>query len=300
MKRKVGLFSIAVALVGFFVGASIISAAPPNSQTPILMQGLPEERPTMQKPPPVPPPKKCPDATVAGIEVTLVSTELGKPGVEFPKDQVKVSFTIKNVGGATLIKQPPPPAGGYILSQLNIYRNGQNFGGVGIPELSPGDTWVYKRDDTFPHGVKTTYKGVIIYGANECRTDNNEMSLTVDETKLHPAQTLPDLVPVNTWPNFGEHGFCKLNNDKLEVTVKNQGAANAAPSTTKVVLSNGKATALPTAGIPKGGLAVLLFDLPVNCFSSSDCSFTITVDSQNVVTESNEVNNNAHGRCYPY
>ena len=147
--------------------------------------------------------------------------------MQFPTDNVMVSVTVANIGNAKLVKRPPPPAGGSILCQLNLERNGQNMGGFRYPGLSPGDCYVIKREDNFPHGVKTTYRGVIVTGVVECRTDNNEMSIAADEAKLHPAIALPDLVPVNKWPNLGEHGFCKLNNGKLEVTIKNQGAADA-------------------------------------------------------------------------
>ena len=102
----------------------------------------------------------------------------------------------------------------------------------------------------------------------------------------------PDLIPV---PN-AQGSFCNRKDGKLIVTVRNQGTAAAGPSTTTVNFSNGVSQSQPTPGIAAGGQVDVAFDIPPGCFSP-DCGFRITVDSGNVVVESNEGNNTASGTC---
>jgi hypothetical protein len=53
---------------------------------------------------------------------------------------------------------------------------------------------------------------------------------------------------------------------------------------------------LDTPPIPAGGSVDLLFDVPADCFSP-DCSFKITVDSDNQIDEFDEGNNTGYGVC---
>jgi hypothetical protein len=101
----------------------------------------------------------------------------------------------------------------------------------------------------------------------------------------------PDLVPV---PD-ASGTFCRLRDGQLVVTVKNQGTADAGPSVTRVDFSSGSVSQ-PTPPIPAGGSVDLLFPIPAGCFQP-DCFFRITVDSTNIVDESNEGNNTASGFC---
>ena len=113
-----------------------------------------------------------------------------------------------------------------------------------------------------------------------------------------------DLIPVIApgQPN-NVTGFCKtINNQaKIIVVAKNQGAADAVSSNTRVEFSVG-GTTVPSAPqnpgrIPAGGSsAPLIFDIPAGC-SSPDCHFKIVVDFDNQTPESNEGNNSADGTC---
>ena len=113
-----------------------------------------------------------------------------------------------------------------------------------------------------------------------------------------------DLVPVKAagQPD-NPTGFCKSvdNQTKIIVVVKNQGAANAGSSNTRVEFSVG-GTTVPSApqnpgSIPAGGSsAPLIFDIPAGCFSV-DCHFKIVVDFDNQTSESNEGNNSVNGTC---
>ena len=110
----------------------------------------------------------------------------------------------------------------------------------------------------------------------------------------------PDLVPIPQITSFDPPvlNFCTIeDNERLLVTVRNQGDGDAAASTTTVQFSGGPSVSKPTGAIPRsGGVANLEFDIPAGCFNA-DCGFTITVDSGNVVSESSETNNSANGNC---
>jgi len=83
----------------------------------------------------------------------------------------------------------------------------------------------------------------------------------------------------------------------LRVTVRNQGNGNAGASKTTVFFGNGPVITLDTPPVAAGGSVDLLFTVPANCFSP-DCSFRITVDSENQVNEfANEGNNSVGGGC---
>lgn len=107
---------------------------------------------------------------------------------------------------------------------------------------------------------------------------------------------LPDLVPVPD-PEPGI-GFCKLNDqNRLVVTVKNQGDADAGASTTMVEFFPGGSFALPTPPIPAGGSINLPpLDIPGACYNPN-CNFRITVDANNEINEANKSNNSASGSC---
>jgi hypothetical protein len=102
----------------------------------------------------------------------------------------------------------------------------------------------------------------------------------------------PDLIPV-PGPN---NNFCNRKELKLIVTVKNQGTANAGPSTTTVDFGGFGAQSQPTPALAAGASVDVVFDIPGACFNP-DCEFRIRVDSGGVVAESNEVNNTASGTC---
>ncbi|NIV14178.1 MAG: hypothetical protein GWN62_23765 [Aliifodinibius sp.] len=111
-----------------------------------------------------------------------------------------------------------------------------------------------------------------------------------------PDVKLPDLIPVPD-PEPGI-GFCKLDNqNRLIVTVKNQGDSDAPPSTTKVEFFPGGVVEIPTPLIPAGASVDLPpISFPAGCFVP-DCHFKITVDWKNEIIESNKANNIASGFC---
>ncbi len=111
------------------------------------------------------------------------------------------------------------------------------------------------------------------------------------------AAGLPDLIPLNPQPSSGPNGFCRRDaQNRLTVTVKNQGAAPAQASQTTVKFSVGAPVVLSTPALAAGASADVLAPIPNGCFSP-DCGFRITVDSAGQVGESNEANNTADGLC---
>jgi len=105
-----------------------------------------------------------------------------------------------------------------------------------------------------------------------------------------------DLVPRSTASNF-----CSLDpQGRLLLAVANIGQGDAPASTTTLLFSTLSGPPLPvdvpTPPIPKGFIVNLdPIDIPNVC--PSECSFTVTVDSLNVVVETDETNNVANGHC---
>jgi len=106
---------------------------------------------------------------------------------------------------------------------------------------------------------------------------------------------LPDLIPVpDPQPGIG---FCRRDDQgRLIVTVRNQGASGAGPSTTTVDFGAFGTVSLATPALGPGDSVDLLFPIPPGCFNP-DCHFRITVDANHQVVESDEGNNFASGTC---
>jgi len=139
-------------------------------------------------------------------------------------------------------------------------------------------TAVYSTAALDKDGNVTTHSGIDVEQINERK-------------RKETTRELPDLIPV---PVNG--GFCRLTPDgKLIVTVKNQGAGPAGPSTTQVSFNSGSVS-LPTPALAPGASIDLFFQVPAGCFRP-DCGFRITVDAASVVIETNEANNVASGSC---
>ena len=106
----------------------------------------------------------------------------------------------------------------------------------------------------------------------------------------------PDLVPVNPDPSKGRLGFCRGDPNKLVFTVKNQGVGPAGPSHMTVTFGSGPSVSVSTPPLQAGASVDLPVAVPPQCFHP-DCPFTIKVDSNSEVDESDENNNVADGYC---
>lgn len=131
-------------------------------------------------------------------------------------------------------------------------------------------------------------------------TGKDHTSIDVEQIRERERRTTPpplaDLIPLRD-----ETGtYCVRQNDHLFVTIQNQGAAAAGPSTTTVDFGAFGAASAPTPGLTPGTSATLAFTIPTspnNCFNPN-CEFQITADSALAVPESNELNNIAMGVCF--
>ena len=91
-------------------------------------------------------------------------------------------------------------------------------------------------------------------------------------------------------------GFCQ-NGGQFLVVIRNQDAAKADASTTRVTFSRGSAKDLATPEVDGGRIVTLdPVTIPAECFAP-DCVVTVTVDSRSDVDESNEDNNVVEERC---
>ena len=136
--------------------------------------------PSQRKPPTV---RKCIDIIVDSFTATLVSTQVGTPGIEFPTDTVKLRAVLKNVGIL------PLPSDAFI--ELGLYRNNENIRSHSYANIlgASGSAWAWTYTDTFVHGTPTLY---LIYAGQgryqECLLGNNGKSFYVNETLLHAAK----------------------------------------------------------------------------------------------------------------
>jgi hypothetical protein len=105
------------------------------------------------------------------------------------------------------------------------------------------------------------------------------------------AADLPDLVPLPT-----EQGFCIEDDRLVSFIVRNQGGGAAGPSTTIVDFRQYGMFSLPTPPLAPGQDIAYQVPVPPGC-KDPDCEFTIMVDSENSVTESDESNNVVEGIC---
>ena len=133
---------------------------------------------------------------------------------------------------------------------------------------------------------------VAVYTAAGATRQVETMEIERVKPRGQGVQGKPDLIPVPD-PRLG---FCRRQNMKLTVTVKNQGSTDAGPSVTRVDFGNFGIASQPTPALAAGASIDLLFDIPPGCFNP-DCEFRITVDSNNQVNESNEGNNTGSGSC---
>jgi len=122
-----------------------------------------------------------PDVEVTDPRITRVSTELGVPGVEFPKDRLRFTATLKNSGLA------PCPEGGSFYIQLT--RNGEPVANPGATNLlgAPGSTYKYSCIDTIVHGQakEINYKITVTPNFKEVTGDNNSATCMVNEGMIH-------------------------------------------------------------------------------------------------------------------
>ena len=228
------------------------------------------------------------DLRVLQPPFSILPIEGESPGSEFGGTGVRTEeFAIDNIPAAFAI----PVLTGW---ELHYLTNDQNVKEIGI--------WIdefHYRDPADPPGRMRYKVSSVMFDDDKFPDNGYHHKVTVLELKPlagTPKEKAIDLVPFSPSGNTPD-AFCRMEqgNKLLRVTVKNQGTDNAGASKTKVSFGESTLT-LDTPPIPSGGSVDLLFQVPSNCFQP-DCSFRITVDSNNQVNEANEGNNTASGGC---
>ena len=170
--------------------------------------------------------------------------------------------------------------------------------------LGPGEALEIDRADIYEHakqfdfikgfvtiesGVELDVVAVYTAAGSDGRVE------TLDIERVAPRRltlALPDLVPVPDDKGY----FCRMEGDKLIVTVKNQGGAPAGASVTMVDFGTHGTVTMPTPQLAAGASVNLYFAVPKGCFDP-DCEFQIIVDCNHQIMEGNETNNSAKGSC---
>ena len=108
------------------------------------------------------------------------------------------------------------------------------------------------------------------------------------------ALALPDLLPV---PGPEGH-FCRIANNRLTVTVRNQGTAAAAATLTEVDYLQGNRESVSTPALAVGASADVTFAVPAGFLAGEgNHPFRLTADKAGTETELNEINNVVAGNC---
>ncbi|HOW45803.1 MAG TPA: hypothetical protein PK919_11630 [Candidatus Aminicenantes bacterium] len=130
-----------------------------------------------------PPPNAltCADVKVVSLQARLLSTQLGDPTIANPYDTIRLEVTLENAGRVEI------PA--YRMLRSRTLRNGTALNYLENTGLAkaPGTRWTIGYTLSFRHGVPTTivYQVLSVSDVRECSTNNNELSLAIDEAQLH-------------------------------------------------------------------------------------------------------------------
>ena len=134
---------------------------------------------------------------------------------------------------------------------------------------------------------------VSIEDLNTATLERMPTRVTVVYTSLHKQiHGLPDLIPRETQPNYCERDA----QGRLIVTIRNQGEADAAASTTRIVINNRETVERATPPLAVGQEAALE-PIPMPRSGEGTLPFTITADATDSVREMDEPNNKVYGGC---
>jgi hypothetical protein len=122
----------------------------------------------------------CPDINVISLTAKLVKTSVSADGTQW--DHIRLEATLQNDGGMAI------PNG--TMLQGKWYQNETVLSYISAPAnglKAPGSRWTDSYNAFFRHGVKTTftYAFLNIRGMKECKTTNNQASITINEAALH-------------------------------------------------------------------------------------------------------------------
>jgi hypothetical protein len=122
----------------------------------------------------------CPDINVISLTAKLVNTSVSADGTQW--DHVRLEVTLQNDGGMAI------PSGTMLYGKLYQNETVLYYWGDAANGLkAPGSQWTDGYNGAFRHGVKTTftYAFLKIRDMKECKTTNNQASVTINEAALH-------------------------------------------------------------------------------------------------------------------
>jgi hypothetical protein len=235
-------------------------------------------------------PKLLPDIMAQSPHISLISTDLGKPGAEFPNDRVRFTAIIKNGGRGSC-----PVGGSY---HIQLWRNGELLSSSTATDLlsAAGSTYNYSYPDSFFHErwSQISYKIKVTPNFNEADTQNNSAEAMVEEAMLHGSGT-PDFGITDLTASFvdGPAGRTYY----FVVTVKNNSSTYATIGTRATLYINQVGTLrdialqdvsdrkLPTPGSHlKYNLSVTAAKMPAGTYS-----VRAKIDYPNDQNKSNDV-----------
>jgi Big-like domain-containing protein/CARDB protein len=221
---------------------------------------------------------------------TISATFLGVTG--------SATLTVRDVELAAIVVTPANPT---IVLGATMQFTATGFFEDGLTQdLTSSATWQASDSDI---ASITTTQGL----ATALALGDTDITATFDgisgTTTLSVADGA-DLVPVPLSSPPEPEDFCDTvfigEEERLLVTVQNQGTIDASAfSNLQVVFSPGGPSnvTIPPLAVDASVSIPLTEGLPSGCFESDGCDFTITVDSGNVIPETDEANNIAVGRC---
>ena len=140
----------------------------------------------------------------------------------------------------------------------------------------------------------------LIPGADSQRRCTCPRPRRADLVPLHPFPTeLPGGIDGEGLPGFY---FCLPQigggaSDRVQVRVRNIGAALAGPSTVTIGFNDGSVDTSAIGELAPNEEAMRVFNIPQACAMLGSCGFEVTVDSEDEVVEENGANNRVSSHC---
>lgn len=263
-----------------------------------------------ETPPPPPPASPAPTAGAAGLGFDVEYIEPQR--IQQPRESLSdssgkemVFFPVKFACGDTGPEDPLPPASHStlinVINLFDFFRIQVKYHFMLGPNTVESDeimgplstrvldcAFILSRFATLGVDPNRFHEGFVLIEDTSLRALRVSAIYSAFHKQLH---SLPDLVPVHTAPEY-----CRLEQGRLIVTIKNVGEREAPATTTEVELEGGVTLSRATAALVPGE-EVDLDPIDMQFGGSGRYLFTIRADRPGEVLEANEANNVALGAC---
>ena len=169
---------------------------------------------------------------------------------------------------------------------------------LGLGSAAHGDSLVLKRDHSVKPLVAATPASGPVAGANKLGVPVSQKADLVIEPYYDNPNSLPEGFPTESYCVKKASGGAP---NQIKFIIRNQG--NAASGNFLYVPSfptDGAAPAMVQVSLAPGAQKVVTQGLPNGCYTPGDsgiCQFSIKLDTQHVVAESSEANNQDNSFC---